>query len=105
MDSNHIHIFLEKILANEQCPKCNAKIEIGNISVQSVSDKTCLFKIHCSECHFDSIAQAVINIVSDKKHPDMKNISPTEISEEEVNTAQKTLESNPKSLSAFFEKK
>lgn len=104
MDSNSIHIFLEKILANEKCPKCHADIKVNNIHIQSLTDKSCFFKIHCPKCNFDSLAQAVINISPDKNTENtIKKITKTDISEMEVAKLSAEMEINDyKNLSSFF---
>jgi len=100
MDANHIHIFLEKILKTAHCPKCHKKLSIGNIKVQSSTEKTCTFQIHCDKCNNKAIAQAVLKIEPIKKEA-LESISPPVISEEEIIHAQNILTKNI-NIDSFF---
>lgn len=103
MDSNHIHIFLEKILSTVHCPQCKKKVKISDISIQSLTNKTCIFRLHCGHCGFDSLAQAVINFPGEKEGLEIQDISYEPIRETEVVMIHDILSDKKKNtLSSFF---
>lgn len=102
MDSNHIHIFLEKILATAQCPQCKKKTTVQDISIQNATEKSCIFSIHCSECGLDSLAQAVINVVPEKNTPLVPPLAPGSISSEEIAQIKELLQNKDKANFASF---
>lgn len=109
MEPNHIHIFLEKILATASCPRCGDKIKLQNILVQASTERTCIFKIHCDKCQSSSLAQAVINVepvnnINNHSYPIVN--TPPKISEEEIKEAEESLKiSGHKKLADFFYKR
>lgn len=108
MESNHIHIFLEKILATAFCPHCKGRVGLKNISVQSVTDRTCVFKMHCDLCNNDVLAQAILN-VEDKRgvtqNMPLSTISPKKINESDIFELISMLENDSyQNLSSFFGK-
>lgn len=95
MESNHIHIFLEKILATAHCPRCKDKIRLQNITIQASTERTCFFKIHCDNCQIDSLAQAVINVEPMTNHSDLSHSpikTPSKISEDDILRIQEIFE-------------
>ena len=82
MRSNHIHTFIEKILATATCPRCGHGVLLKDISVESATEKTCTFRISCQHCKNEAIAQASLQL--DREREYLKKISPPRISEVEI---------------------
>ena len=82
MGSNHIHIFIEKILATATCPRCGQGVLLKDISFESATERTCTFRISCQHCRNEAIAQASLQVDQEQEY--LKKISPPRISEIEI---------------------
>jgi hypothetical protein len=107
MDSNHIHIFLEKILSTARCPECNRRVYINDITIQNIDENICLFRINCAHCGLETMAQAVLSIVPKEKSKNAKPVHTLKnsISKDEIKIIHDDfMNKKHKNLSSFFSK-